>query len=134
MKTAWTLLLLAGAGEVIWSVALSYSHGFTRLWPSVVTAVVMLASFLLLAKAMQTIPLGTAYAVFTGIGAVGAAVYGMLMLNEPITPARLVLLAGLILCIIGLKLVSASKPAPKEKPAAVTADVGLPNKVTSPSC
>ena len=71
---AWIILLIAGLLEVVWAIGLKYSHGFTRLTPSVITLVAMAASFLLLANAMKTLPMGTAYAVWTGIGAVGAAV------------------------------------------------------------
>ncbi len=115
MKMAWTFLLIAGLCEVVWSVALSYSNGLTKLWPSVLTVSVMLLSFYLLSLAMKTIPLGTAYAVFTGIGAVGAVIYGILVLEEPRSLLRVVFLGGLILSIIGLRLVSAPKPPSEAK-------------------
>jgi quaternary ammonium compound-resistance protein SugE len=130
MKIAWTYLITAGLCEVVWSVALSYSNGLTRLWPSVLTVTVMLLSFYLLSLAMKTVPLGTAYAVFTGIGAVGAAVYGILMLEESRSLLRLVFLAGLVLSIIGLRLVSVEKPAaPGAAPGRTPTDTA---QMTSP--
>jgi quaternary ammonium compound-resistance protein SugE len=115
MKMAWIFLLVAGLCEVVWSVALSYSNGLSRLWPSVLTISVMLVSFYLLSLSMKVIPLGTAYAVFTGIGAVGAVIYGILVLGEPRNGLRMAFLAGLILSIIGLRLVSTEKPAAQAK-------------------
>ncbi|GAJ62743.1 quaternary ammonium compound-resistance protein SugE1 [Edwardsiella piscicida] len=100
---SWIVLLIAGLLEVVWAISLKYSHGFTRLWPSVVTLLAMAASVLLLAHAMKTLPAGTAYAVWTGIGAVGAAIMGIILLGESASPLRLLSL-GLILCgILGLK-------------------------------
>ncbi len=94
---------------------MSYSNGLSRLWPSVLTISVMLVSFYLLSLSMKVIPLGTAYAVFTGIGAVGAVIYGILVLGEPRNGLRMAFLAGLILSIIGLRLVSTEKPAAQAK-------------------
>ncbi|MBR0646176.1 quaternary ammonium compound efflux SMR transporter SugE [Plastoroseomonas hellenica] len=103
---AWILLLLAGLFEVVWSFSLKQSDGFSRLWPSLVTIVTALVSFWLLAAAMRVLPLGTAYAIWTGIGAVGAFVVGILVLGESASAAR-VASAGLILAgIVGLKLTS----------------------------
>jgi quaternary ammonium compound-resistance protein SugE len=101
---AWILLLLAGLFEVVWSFFLKQSEGFTRLWPSLVTGIAMLVSFWLLAAAMRSLPLGTAYAIWTGIGALGAFTVGILVLGESASLGR-VLSAGLILAgIIGLKI------------------------------
>jgi quaternary ammonium compound-resistance protein SugE len=102
----WTLLFLAGLLEVGWAAGLKQSVGFTRLWPSIFTLVTMAGSFLLLAYAMRSLPLGTAYAVWTGIGTVGAAILGIMLFGEAATPAR-ILCIGLILAgIAGLKLTS----------------------------
>jgi quaternary ammonium compound-resistance protein SugE len=86
---AWFLLLIAGLLEVGWAVGLKASEGFTRLWPSVLTAVAMAASLGLLGIALRSLPVGTAYAVWTGIGAVGTAAFGMLVLGEPATALRI---------------------------------------------
>lgn len=103
----WIVLILSGLGEVVWSIALNYSNGFSRLTPSIITIVFMLGSFFGLSYAMKNIPLGTAYAVFTGIGAVGAAIYGIVFLDEPKTFWRLFFILTLIISIAGLKFVSA---------------------------
>ena len=87
---AWIWLAFAGLLEIVWAVAMKQSEGFTRLWPSVLTLVAMVGSVLLLGLAMKTLPLGTAYTVWTGIGAVGAFVVGILFLGEPLTAMRLV--------------------------------------------
>lgn len=92
---AWVLLTLAGVLEVIWAYFMKQSHGFTKVGPSVVTLVAMIASFALLSISMRTLPLGTAYTVWTGIGAVGAFVVGILALDEPASATRIVA-AGLI--------------------------------------
>ncbi|MGE0040643.1 MAG: quaternary ammonium compound efflux SMR transporter SugE [Vicinamibacterales bacterium] len=101
---AWTLLVIAGLLEVVWAVGLKYSAGWTRPGPSAVTLGALVLSFVLLAQAMRTLPVGTAYAVWTGIGAAGAASLGMLLLGEPATPARLGCLALIVTGIVGLKL------------------------------
>lgn len=103
---AWAYLVLAGVLEVVWAAGLKYSEGFTRLWPSVITGVAMAASFWLLAHALRQIPLGTGYAVWVGIGAVGTALLGMLVFKEPATAARLVCIGLIVGGIVGLKLVS----------------------------
>jgi quaternary ammonium compound-resistance protein SugE len=101
---AWFWLVIAGLLEIVWAVGLKHTEGWTKLWPSVITLVALVASFLLLAQAMRSLPVGTAYAVWTGIGASGAALLGMLMLGEPATIGRLFSL-GLIVCgIVSLKL------------------------------
>lgn len=94
---AWIMLLVAGIFEVVWAYAMKQSDGFSRLWPTVVTLVTMTISFFLLAAAMRTIPLGTAYTIWTGIGAVGAFVVGIAVLGEQVNAMR-VLAAVLIVC------------------------------------
>ncbi len=103
---AWIYLVLAGLLEVVWAVGLKYSEGFTRLWPSVITGVAMVASFWLLAAALKHIQLGTGYAVWVGIGAVGTALVGMWLFKEPATAARLVCIGLIVAGIGGLKLTS----------------------------
>ena len=103
---AWILLLFAGLLEVVWAIGLKYSHGFTRLTPSIITAVAMAASVFLLANAMKTLPVGTAYAVWTGIGAVGAAITGIVLLGESASLMRILSLCLIIVGIIGLKFSS----------------------------
>ena len=102
----WILLTLAGLLEVAWAIGLKYTEGFTRPLPSVLTAAAIVGSMLLLAKASQSLPIGTAYAVWVGIGAAGAAVLGILLFQEPVSPARLFFLALLLVAIGGLKLTS----------------------------
>jgi quaternary ammonium compound-resistance protein SugE len=98
---AWTLLILAGLLEVVWAFSMKQSAGFTRLGPSLVTLVAMIASFALLSVSMKTLPLGTAYTVWTGIGAVGAFVVGVLILGEPASGMRMIaammIVGGLVL-------------------------------------
>ena len=103
---AWVWLVLAGLLEVVWAVGLKYSEGFTRLVPSVVTAVAAAASFWLLAVALKHIPLGTGYVIWVGIGAVGTALVGMWLFQEPATAARLVCIGLIVAGIVGLKLTS----------------------------
>lgn len=102
----WIILLIAGLLEVAWAVGLKYTHGFTRLVPSVFTLVSMAASVFLLALAMRQLPLGTAYAVWTGIGTVGTAIAGMIMLGEPAGAMRLGCIALIVAGILGLKLLT----------------------------
>lgn len=100
----WTLLFLAGALEIGWAVGLKYTRGFTKPLPSAATVLTMAASMFLLAVAVRTIPIGTGYAVWTGVGAAGTAVVGMLLLGEPATLLRIACLALIITGILGLKL------------------------------
>ena len=100
----WVLLVLAGLFEIGWAVGLKYSAGFTRLWPSIATLAAMAVSVGLLALATKSLPIGTAYAVWTGIGAVGAVVLGIVLFHDPATPLRLVCVALILVGIIGLKL------------------------------
>lgn len=102
----WFLLALAGLFEVGWAVGLKYSEGFTRLWPSMATALLMALSVFLLAVALKHLPVGTAYAVWTGIGAVGTALLGILLFGESASPARLACIALILAGIAGLKLLS----------------------------
>jgi quaternary ammonium compound-resistance protein SugE len=101
---AWVLLLVAGLLEVGWAVGLKYTEGFTKLWPSVFTLVAMVLSVLLLATAMKSLPVGTSYAVWVGVGAVGTAILGIVLFGEPATIGRLVSLGLILAGIIGLKL------------------------------
>jgi len=105
---AWILLLVAGLLEVGWAVGLKHTQGFTRLWPSVATIAGMAASMYLLAVAARSLPIGTAYAVWTGIGAAGTAILGMILLGEPRTAARIACLLLIVGGTLGLKLLSPS--------------------------
>ena len=100
----WLLLLLAGIFEVAWAVGLKYSQGFTRLWPSLGTVVAMAISFALLAAAMRSLPLGTAYAVWVGIGAVGTVILGVVLFGEPLGMMRATCVGLIVLGLVGLKL------------------------------
>jgi quaternary ammonium compound-resistance protein SugE len=101
---AWVLLVVAGLLEVGWAIGLKYTEGFTRPWPSVFTVTCMLASIVLLGVAMKSLPVGTSYAVWVGIGAVGTAVLGIVLFAEPATVGRLASLGLILAGIIGLKL------------------------------
>ena len=103
---AWIILIIAGLLEVVWAIGLKYTHGFTRLTPSIITIAAMVVSMLLLANAMKTLPAGTAYAVWTGIGAVGAAIMGMVLLGESTNIARIISLCLIVVGILGLKFSS----------------------------
>ena len=104
---AWVVLFVAGILEIVWATAMKQSDGFTKLTPTVITFVAMTTSVVLLAYSMRSLPLGTAYAVWTGVGAFGAFVIGILVLGEAATPMRLVSAGLILLGIIGLKLASA---------------------------
>lgn len=104
---AWIFLIIAGVLEVVWAYAMKQSHGFTRLVPSIITMVTMLGSFWLLAIAMRTIPLGTAYPVWTGIGAVGAFLAGVVLLAEPVNAMRII---AAVLIVSGLVLMKVASP------------------------
>ncbi|AMP13549.1 quaternary ammonium compound efflux SMR transporter SugE [Collimonas pratensis] len=105
---AWIILFLAGLAEIVWAVGLKYSEGFSRLWPSVITVAGMAISIWLLALAMRTLPLGTAYAVWTGIGAVGSFIAGIVLLGEAASLARIGSVSLIVLGLIGLKLSTAA--------------------------
>ena len=103
---AWVWLTLAGVLEIIWALGLKYTEGFTRLVPSAITAAAMVASVYLLALAVRTIPIGTGYAVWTGIGAVGVAILGMILFDEPRDLLRIASILLIVVGIAGLKLVT----------------------------
>lgn len=100
---AWTILIIAGLFEVGWAIGLKYTAGFTRLWPSVWTVAAMIISVYLLALALRSIPVGTGYAVWTGVGAVGTALLGIILFGEPANAARLACIALIVAGIVGLK-------------------------------
>ena len=100
----WLILVIAGLFEIGWAIGLKYTEGFTRLWPTVGTALSMMLSVGLLGIAMKSLPVGTAYAIWVGVGAVGTAILGIVLFDEPVTMARLVSLALILAGIIGLKL------------------------------
>lgn len=101
---AWIILVIAGLFEVGWAIGLKYTEAFTRLWPTVWTVVAMIISLWLLGIAMKSLPVGTAYSIWVGVGAVGTVVLGILLLGEPANAARLVSVAFIIAGIVGLKL------------------------------
>jgi quaternary ammonium compound-resistance protein SugE len=101
---AWLLLIVAGLCEIVWAIGLKYAEGFTRFWPSVITVVAMLVSIVLLGFAMKSLPVGTSYAVWVGVGAVGTAILGIVLLGESASPGRLASLALIVAGIVGLKL------------------------------
>ncbi|QHQ61523.1 quaternary ammonium compound efflux SMR transporter SugE [Anaerocolumna sedimenticola] len=104
---AWIYLIIAGIFEVIWATGLKYSEGFTKLVPSLITLGGMAVSFYLLSLATKTLPIGTAYAIWTGIGAFGAVLLGIVLFNEPVSIWRIVFLGLIMVGILGLKLTSA---------------------------
>lgn len=108
MTNAWMLLIAAGLLEVVWAIGLKYTDGFSRLLPSVITIAAMIGSVWLLALALKSIPVGTGYAVWTGIGAVGTAILGIALFNEAATLARIACIGLIVAGILGLKLVSGS--------------------------
>ena len=101
---AWTLLVIAGLFEVGWAIGLKYTEGFTRLWPSLWTVAAMIVSIVLLGLALKSIPVGTGYAVWTGIGAVGTAILGIVLLGDPATALRIGCIALIVCGIVGLKI------------------------------
>jgi quaternary ammonium compound-resistance protein SugE len=102
----WILLLIAGLFEVAWAIGLKYSDGFTRFWPAAGTLVAMILSVVLLGAAMKTLPVGTAYAVWVGIGAAGTAILGIVLLGEPATVGRIASLGLIVIGVVGLKAFS----------------------------
>lgn len=104
---AWVILILAGLFEIGWAIGLKYTEGFSRLWPTVGTVAAMVVSLALLGVALKTLPIGTAYAIWTGVGAVGTAILGIYLFGDPAAPARLACIGMIVAGIIGLKLVSA---------------------------
>ncbi|HAH08235.1 MAG TPA: quaternary ammonium compound-resistance protein SugE [Elusimicrobia bacterium] len=103
---AWVYLAVAGLLEIVWALSLKHTHGWSRLGPSVLTVFGIVASLFFLAQAARTIPIGTSYAVWTGIGALGTAALGILFYEEPATPARFACIALIVAGIVGLKLTS----------------------------
>jgi quaternary ammonium compound-resistance protein SugE len=101
---AWLLLIIAGLCEIVWAIGLKHTAGFTRLWPTAITLTAMIVSIVLLGIAMKSLPVGTSYAVWVGIGAVGTAVMGILVLGEPASAGRIASLTLIIAGIVGLKL------------------------------
>ena len=106
MTTAWTYLFIAGLLEIGWAIGLKYTEGFTRLWPSIGTGLSMVLSVVFLGFALKTLPVGTAYAIWTGIGACGTALLGIYLFAEPATAVRLACIGLILSGIVGLKLVS----------------------------
>ena len=106
---AWVVLFIAGICEIGWAVGLKYTDGFTRLWPTVFTGVSLVVSMALLGIAVKTLPLGTAYAVWTGIGAVGTVILGIVLFKEPATVVRLVCVGLIVAGILGLKFFSTAE-------------------------
>jgi len=104
--SAWILLIIAGLMETGWAIGLKYTEGWTRFWPSILTVLLMAGSFFLLSKALEELPVGTAYAVWTGIGAVGTVLVGMLILGESRDTARLLCILLIVAGIVGLRFVS----------------------------
>lgn len=105
-EMSWAILFVAGLFEVGWAVGLKYADGFTRLWPTILTVVAMLVSLWLLGIAMRSLPVGTAYGIWVGVGAVGTVLLGIVLFGEPVSAGRLVSVAALIVGIVGLKLTS----------------------------
>lgn len=109
---AWILLITAGVFEIVWAISLKYTEGFTKLWPSVIFGITAWLSFMLLAQAIKFIPIGTAYAVWTGIGAVGVAIAGIIWFGESASPIRIFCILLIIGAIAGLKLSGSSNGVP----------------------
>lgn len=105
---SWLYLFIAGLFECVWAVGLKYSHGFTRFWPSIITLLAMIVSFGFLSLSLKNIPMGTAYAVWTGIGAVGVVLYGIFVFNDSTNIWRLICIGFIVLGVLGLKLVGTS--------------------------
>src|SRR5262245_11674400 len=101
---AWTYLVIAGILEIVWAIGLKYTDAFSRLWPSIVTVLAMIGSFYYLSQALKTLPAGTGYAIYTGIGAVVSATLGIVLFSESAALSRLLSIALIVIGIIGLKL------------------------------
>lgn len=104
---AWMILFIAGLFEIAWAIGLKYTEGFTRLWPSVWTVVAMVLGLWLLGLAMKTLPVGTAYSIWVGIGTVGTVLLGIVLFGEPVTAGRMLSVALIVAGIIGLRLTAA---------------------------
>lgn len=105
---SWIYLVLAGLTEIGWAVGLKYTNGWSRLWPSVATGLLMIVSFVFLSLAIKTLPIGTAYAVWTGIGAAGTAIAGIFLFGEPRDALRILSIALIVMGVAGLRLLSRS--------------------------
>ena len=103
---AWVYLVVAGLFEISWAIGLKYTEGWTRLWPSVFTVLTTMASFYFLAQAVRAIPIGTGYAIWTGIGAIGTAILGIILFSESASATRIACIAIIVVGIVGLKLTS----------------------------
>jgi len=103
---AWIFLLLAGGFEIVWAVGMKYSHGWTKMWPSIITLIAMVCSVIFLSLAIKYIPLGTAYAIWTGLGAAGTALAGIWLFGESANAPRMISLAIIVIGIVALKLTS----------------------------
>ncbi|MFT3989981.1 MAG: quaternary ammonium compound efflux SMR transporter SugE [Luteolibacter sp.] len=101
---SWIILIIAALFEIVWAVGLKYTEGFTRLWPNVATVFALLISIVLLGMAAKSLPIGTAYTVWTGIGTVGTVIFGILVFGDPVSAMRLACLGLIILGIVGLKI------------------------------
>ena len=130
---AWILLIIAGLFETVWVVSLKYSQGFTKLWPSVITIVAMAISIYLLAIAMKSLPLGTSYAVWTSIGAIGAVIFGVVFFGESKDLLKIVFVAMIIGGIVGLKVISSkeSKPGKAEQSQSIGSKSETSNNTNS---
>jgi quaternary ammonium compound-resistance protein SugE len=102
----WFILFIAGLFEVVWAVGLKYTEGWTKLWPSVFTVLAMVASFYLLSVALKAIPMGTAYAVWTGVGTIGTVIFGIIYFKEPTDILRMVCILLIITGIVGLRILA----------------------------
>ena len=109
---AWVLLVIAGLFEIVWALGMKRADGFTRLWPSVWTIAAMIVSFVLLGLAVKSLPVGTAYAIWTGIGAAGTAAFGIMIYNEALTLSRVGCILLILAGTVGLKLSAMSEAAP----------------------
>ncbi|MFA8300384.1 MAG: quaternary ammonium compound efflux SMR transporter SugE [Hyphomicrobiales bacterium] len=103
---AWVYLFIAGIFEIVWAIGIKYSNGFSKLWPSVITVVGMILSILFLSKALKELPLGTAYAIWTGIGVIGTSIFGIFLFKESIELLKILFILFILVGIIGLKLIS----------------------------
>jgi len=111
---AWVILVIAGLFETVWAVALKYSEGFTRLWPSVITAVAMIISLYLLAISLKSLPLGTAYTIWTGIGALGTVIFGIIVFGESKDLLKLFFVMMILGGIVGLRVASSKESTTKK--------------------
>lgn len=115
---AWIYLLIAGILEIGWAIGMKYTNGFSRLWPSLATVACMIVSFVFLGLALKSIPVGTGYAVWTGIGAAGTALLGMVLFGESREMGRIICIGLIVAGVVGLKFVSNRNPTPAESPVA----------------